>query len=72
MINALTNSQISLLCEIGEFNLDKASEEQRSDLALLLSEGFVEHAKADAAASFALSLKGEEFLCERGAGLNEA
>jgi hypothetical protein len=70
MINALSNSQISLLCDIGEFHLHKASDEQGRDLARLLSEGFVE--EAEAGTRFALSLKGEEFLCERGAGLNEA
>jgi hypothetical protein len=72
MLNDLTDSQIALLCDIGEFNQDKASEEQKRDLERLLAEGFVEEAKGGVGTLYALSSKGGEFLSERGAGLNEA
>ena len=72
MTDKLTNAQIALLCDIGEFHLHRAPEKQRSDLAHLLAAGFIEKAKAGARSPYALTLKGVELLSERGAGLNEA
>ena len=68
----LTNSQIALLCDIGEFNLPKHTSDQKNrDLERLISGGYVELTESHAR-SFMLTAKGLEFLGMRGAGLNEA
>ena len=72
MSDDLTNSQIALLCDIGESNLPKLTGDQKSDLEWLLSEGYVEPTKSHPGSLFKLTAKGDEFLGERGAGLNEA
>ena len=71
MPNELTDSQTALLCDVGEFDLSKASAEQKRDLEQLLAGGYVEHEK-HAQFPFKLTAKGAAFLGERGAGLNES
>jgi hypothetical protein len=66
----LTNSQIALLCDIGELDPSKRSQDKKRDLELLISEGYVEPAGSRAA--FKLTAKGVKYLGECGAGLNEA
>ena len=41
MSDALTNSQIALLCDIGELHLPKLTGDQKRDLEQLISGGYV-------------------------------
>ena len=69
----LTDSQIALLCDIGEFDQSKlTSDQKRRDLEQLISGGYVGPAENHARSAFMLTAKGIEFLGKRGAGLNEA
>jgi hypothetical protein len=68
----LTNSQIALLCDIGEFHLPKLTSDQKRDLERLISGGYVAPTESHASSVFMLTAKGVEFLGQRGAGLNEA
>lgn len=69
----LTNSQIALLCDIGEFDLPKLTSDQKCrDLERLISGGYVGPTESDARSAFMLTAKGIDFLGKRGAGLNEA
>ena len=72
MSDDLTNSQIALLCDIGECDLSELTGDQKNDLELLLSEGYVEPTESHPGSNFKLTAKGGEFLGKRGAGLNEA
>ena len=72
MSDNLTNSQIALLCDIGEFSLPTLTGDQKHDLNRLISGGYVEPTESNAKAAFMLTAKGIEFLGKRGAGLNEA
>jgi hypothetical protein len=71
MSDELTDSQTALLCDLGEFDLSKASADQKRDLEQLLAGGYVEREK-HGQFPFKLTPKGAAFLGERGAGLNEA
>jgi flagellar motor component MotA len=66
----LTDTQIALLCTIGEFDPLKQTEEKKRDVARLLSAGFVESSNGDP--PYKLTAKGNKFLGDRGATLNEA
>jgi hypothetical protein len=68
----LTNSQIALLCDIGEFDLPKLTSDQKRDLEQLISGGYVGPTESHPRSAFMLTAKGIEFLGKRGAGLNEA
>jgi hypothetical protein len=70
MSDDLTDDQIALLCDIGEFNPSKQTEDKRRDLDRLISEGYV--GPTDGHLAYKLTAKGVEFLGMRGAGLNEA
>ena len=70
MTDDLTDDQIALLCDIGEFDPSKIAEDKKHDLDRLISGGYVEPAGSRPA--FKLTAKGTEFLGKRGAGLNEA
>jgi hypothetical protein len=72
MSDDLTNSQIALLCDIGELHLPKLTGDQKRDLEQLISEGYVGPTEGHAGSAFMLTAKGVEFLGKRGAGLNEA
>jgi hypothetical protein len=72
MSDELTNSQIAVLCDIGEFNLPNLTDDQKRDLERLISGGYVEPTASHARSAFILTAKGLEFLGKRGAGLNEA
>jgi hypothetical protein len=72
MFDDLTNSQVALLCDIGEYVPSKLSGDQKRDLERLLSEGYVEPTESHPGSAFMLTAKGAEFLGMRGAGLNEA
>jgi hypothetical protein len=72
MSDDLTDSQIALLCDIGEYDLSKATAEQKRELERLLSEGYVEPAGSQSGSGFKLTAKAVGFLGERGAGLNES
>ena len=66
-----TNSQIALLCDIGELHLPKLTGDQKRDLEQLISGGYVGPTESHARSAFMLTAKGVEFLGKRGAGLNE-
>jgi hypothetical protein len=70
MPDDLTDDQIALLCDIGEFDPSKLIEDRKHDLERLISGGYVE--QTDSHPAFKLTAKGVEFLGKRGAGLNEA
>jgi hypothetical protein len=72
MSDDLTDSQIALLCDIGEHDLSKATADQKRGLGRLLSDGYVEPTEGHPGSAFKLTAKGAEFLGQRGAGLNEA
>ena len=72
MSDDLTNSQIALLCDIGEQALSELAGDRKRDLDRLLSEGYVEPTESHPGSNFKLTAKGGEFLGKRGAGLNEA
>jgi hypothetical protein len=73
MSDDLTNSQIALLCDAGEFDdLSNLTDEQKRDLEWLISAGYLEPTESHHPGStFKLTAEGAEFLGERGAGLNE-
>lgn len=69
-----SNSAIALLFEIGEFDADGASAEQKTHLNELISGGYVTVAP-DAelpGERYKLTKKAHQFLSERGAGMNES
>jgi hypothetical protein len=72
MRDDLTNSQIALRCEFGEFDLPNATVDQQRGLERPISKGYVEPTEDHPGSAFKLTAKGVEFLGERGAGLNEA
>jgi predicted transcriptional regulator len=75
MSDDLTNTQIALLCDIGEFNLPKQlTSDRKRDLEQLVSGGYVESTENNpkSKSTFMLTPKGLDFLGKRGAGLNEA
>jgi hypothetical protein len=71
MSDNLTDSQIALLCDIGEYHLSEPTAEKKRDLERLIFGGYVEPAQGSPGSAFRLTAKGDDFLCERGAGLNE-
>ena len=71
----LTNSQIAMLCDIGEFKPPKLTNDQKHrDLERLISGGYVQPAEGHhhTRSAFMLTAKALEFLGKRGVGLNEA
>jgi hypothetical protein len=69
----LTLDQISLLCEIAEFDPGgDVKEAKKGDLQVLLSKGYAEAKESHLGSGFRLTAKGVTFLGERGLGLNEA
>ena len=72
MSDELTNSQIALLCDIGEFDLSKLTDDQKRDLNRLISGDYVQATESRSGSALTLTTKGLDFLSKRGAGLNEA
>ena len=72
MSDDLTNAQIALLCDIGEFKMLDLTIERKRDLEHLISVGYVAPTEGDAKSAFMRTLKAHEFLSMRGATLNEA
>jgi hypothetical protein len=68
----LTDGQIALLCDIGDYNPSRQTENKKPDLERLISGGYVEATEGHPGSAFKLTAKGIKFLGERGAGLNEA
>ncbi len=58
----LTCPQIAMLCNIGEFEKAKASEDQKKDLENLLSERLIEPANDDNAEAYQMTQLGLAFL----------
>jgi hypothetical protein len=72
MRDELTDSQIALLCEVGDFDTMMSTVEQKRKLERLLAAGYIEPKEGHPASPYQLTAKGNAFLSERGAGLNEA
>lgn len=72
MAEELTDTQVALLCDIGECDPTKLVGKQQGNLARLLSGGYVIQVSPERGAALKLTAKGAEFLGQRGAGLNEA
>ena len=72
MSDELTNSQIAVLCDIGEYDPLNLTGDKKSDLERLVSEGYVEPTASHPGSAVKLTAKGGVFLAMRGAGLNEA
>jgi hypothetical protein len=69
----LSDSDISLLCDIGDSFPVTLSAEKLARLKRLIDRGFVEQASAaQAPAKYQLTAKATKILAERGVGLNEA
>jgi hypothetical protein len=68
----LTNSQIALLCDIGEYDHSESGSDKKRDLERLIAEGYVQPTADHPGSVFELTAKAMAFLGERGAGLNEA
>jgi hypothetical protein len=69
----LSDSDIALLCDIGDAFPDTLSVEKRARLDRLIARGFVEAASAEKAlGKYQLTAKATKILTERGVGLNEA
>jgi hypothetical protein len=66
-----TDSQIELLCEIEEHDPTTLTGDKGRDLERLLSGGYVKPMMSSPGPAFRLTSKGNAFLAERGAGLNE-
>jgi hypothetical protein len=72
MSDDLTDSQISLLCDIEEHDHAKSSIDGKRDLERLIAKGYVQPTSDHPGSAFELTAKAIAFLGERGAGLNEA
>ena len=72
MFDNLTDSQIALLCGIGEYDHAESASDKKRDLEALTSGGYVQATRNHPGSAFQLTAKGAAFLGERGAGLNEA
>jgi hypothetical protein len=72
MFDDLTNSQIALLCGIGEYDHSESASDKKRDLERLISGGYVQPTADHPGSAFELTAKAIAFLGERGAGLNEA
>ena len=71
----LTDTDIALLCDIGEFAPDEKRPERRARMAGLIARGYVRCSHDDIAAlgaTFTLTRKAQDMLSARGASLNEA
>ena len=68
-MNELTNAEIALLCEIGEFNLPERTSDH--DLARLMDGGYIQRTEDHPRSPFMLTAKATDFLSARGATLNE-
>jgi predicted transcriptional regulator len=67
---AMSNDKIATLCAVGEGSEIKAK--QRKDVDQLVADGFVEPMNKSVVEKYKLTPKGQQFISERGAGLNEA
>jgi hypothetical protein len=73
--NALSDTDIALLCDIGTYSAEGSEPEKNNRVARLMASGFVTCSHPDmatAGARFMLTGKGEAVLVARGAGLNES
>jgi hypothetical protein len=72
MSDDLTNSQIALLCGIGEYDHSESGSDKKRDLERLITDGYVQPTADHPGSAFQLTAKAIALLGERGAGLNEA
>lgn len=71
----ITDEQIALLADVGQASAIGTIEgHKQRDLDALVAEGLVERLfnNSTSSCSYRLTGKGEQFLTQRGAGLNEA
>ena len=62
MSDDLTDFQIALLCDIGEYDLTKATDEQKRDFKSLISGDYAERAEGWPGSQFIPTSKGMAFL----------
>jgi len=74
MTASLSDSDISILSDIGQFSAEAADAEKQHAIERLCRNGFIapNAPGGRAKAPYSLTAKGEEVLTSRGAGLNEA
>jgi hypothetical protein len=72
MSNDLTDAQIAVLCDIGEYDHSNSTSDKKRDLERLIAEGYVRPTADHPGSVFELTAKAMALLGERGAGLNEA
>jgi hypothetical protein len=72
MSDDLTDAQIALLCDIGEYDHSESRSDKKRDLERLIAEGYVQPTADHPGSAFELTAKAIALLGERGAGLNEA
>lgn len=72
MDEELTDTQISLLCDIGQANHFSASDDNEQEVAHLLQIGYVRLVGEHGKQTLQLTEKASTFLSARGATLNEA
>jgi hypothetical protein len=69
-MTTVTDEQIAILCDIGqgsEIDINKALDVER-----LIAGGMIELSGSELPDRYKLTNKGQQFISERGAGLNEA
>lgn len=72
MVGELSDTQIALLCDIGQANTFRASDENEQDVAHLMQAGYVRLTDGGGRQTLQLTEKASDFLSARGATLNEA
>jgi hypothetical protein len=72
MADELSDSHISLLCDIAQANPYEASQDKMPDVAYLVQAGYVRKGDGEEGATLVLTEKASTFLSARGATLNEA
>jgi hypothetical protein len=65
MSDDLTNSQIALLCNIGELHLPKLTGDQKRDLERLISGGYVGPTESQPRSALVLTAKGSDRCLRR-------
>jgi hypothetical protein len=68
MSDDLTDSQIALLCDIGEYDHAEAGNDKKRDLERLIAEGYVQPTADHPGSAFELTAKASALLGERGDG----
>lgn len=66
----LTNSDVAILCDVGSGS-PSIGDSKKTEVAELISRGFIEHDSKDAGMRLKLTAKAQKVLAARGVGINE-